>query len=477
MRGAGVTSRLRCTVGSAISDGCALAAAYFIALDLHGDLSRSAFVGDWSLAVMLVAALASFAAFGLYATEVYVSRPLLLRAIVKGAATALIVSAVTVYFVKSPYLSQSRFLLLATFGLFCVMSAVLRLAVWARGYRGWVAGRRPVTLVVGRSARSEVLESRLTDLCGFSRWKEIVCAGGVRDHCAAVEAALDSAAANGRPVQAVVVDAGGMPLQGVLPVVALLRARRCCDVYVLSELAWPLRSTRLLGELFEAPVVRVRRRVPNGAERRAKRVLDVVLSSLGLALLSLPMAAIALAIKVTSPGPLFYRQERVGSTGRSFSFIKFRSMVDGGPPDAHREYVQALIAGDTCACNRGDPEEHASVLKMTEDARVTRVGRFLRRYSLDELPQLWNVLRGDMSLVGPRPPLPYEVDAYSDWHRERLQALPGVSGLWQVSGRSRVTFDEMVFQDLFYATDQSLLCDLAICLRTVPAMINGRGAA
>ena len=114
---------------------------------------------------------------------------------------------------------------------------------------------------------------------------------------------------------------------------------------------------------------------------------------------------------------------------------------------------------------------------MTDDERVTPVGRFLRRYSLDELPQLWNVLRGDMSLVGPRPPLPYEVDAYSEWHRTRLQALPGVSGLWQVGGRSRVTFDEMVFQDLLYATDQSLLLDLAICLRTVPAIINGRGAA
>ena len=142
----------------------------------------------------------------------------------------------------------------------------------------------------------------------------------------------------------------------------------------------------------------------------------------------------------------------------------------------HCEYVRALITGDTERCNRGSLEEHSKVFKLSGDDRVTSVGRFLRRYSLDELPQLWNVLRGDMSLVGPRPPLHYEVDAYTPWHRQRLQAQPGVSGLWQVGGRSRVTFDEMVFQDLFYATNQSPWLDLAICLRTVPAIINGQGA-
>lgn len=478
-----MTSRLRCIVASAIADGIALTAAYFIALAIRGDIGFGRYIlrgtlgTDWSLCVMLVATVVSFTVFGLYTTEVYVYRPLLLRTLVKGAATALIVSAVTVYFVKSPYVNQSRFLLLSTFSLFVLFSAFLRLSIRARGYRRSVDEQKPIVLVVGQSARSEVLECRLSDLCGFSRWKAVVCSGGARDYSLAVTAALDGAAANDRVVQAVIVDAGGMPLQGVLPVVEQVRARRCCEVYVLSELASPLRSTRLLGELFEAPVVRVRRRVPNGAERRAKRVLDVALSALGLAVLALPMAVIAAAIKLSSPGPLFYCQERIGLRGRAFRFVKFRSMVVGAHEERHREYVEALIAGDTLECDRGDPEEHCRVLKMTDDERVTPVGCFLRRYSLDELPQLWNVLRGDMSLVGPRPPLPYEVDAYSEWHRTRLQALPGVSGLWQVGGRSRVTFDEMVFQDLLYATDQSLLLDLAICLRTVPAIINGRGAA
>jgi exopolysaccharide biosynthesis polyprenyl glycosylphosphotransferase len=461
----------------------ALTAAYFIAVALRSDTSfgrdllRGTVVTDWSLCVMLVATAVSFTAFGLYTTEVYVHRPLLFHTLVKGVATALIVTAVTMYFVKSPYVNQSRFLLLGSFGLFALLSTLLRLSIGARVYQRKVAEQKPLVLVVGQSARSEVLKSRLNDLRGFSRWKTVICPGGAREYPLAVKTALDGAAANGRVVQAVIIDAGGMPLQSVLPVVEQVRARRCTEAYVLSELAWPLRPTRLLGELFEAPVVRVRRRMPNGAERRVKRVLDILFSSLGLAALAVPMGAIAAAIKLSSPGPLLYSQERIGLRGRTFRFVKFRSMVVGDHEERHRQYVQALIAGDTEGCDQGDPEEHVRVLKMTEDEHVTPMGRFLRRYSLDELPQLWNVLRGDMSLVGPRPPLPYEVDAYNNWHRQRLQALPGVSGLWQIGGRSRVTFDEMVFQDLFYAADQSLLLDLAICLRTVPALINGRGAA
>jgi lipopolysaccharide/colanic/teichoic acid biosynthesis glycosyltransferase len=222
--------------------------------------------------------------------------------------------------------------------------------------------------------------------------------------------------------------------------------------------------------------VRVRRHPANGLERRVKRALDVALSCLALVILAVPMAVIAVAIKLTSPGPVFYRQERIGQQGRGFDFVKFRTMTTGDHEDVHRDYWLAVIAGDIDGCNQGDPEEHVNVLKMMKDDRVTAVGCFLRRYSLDELPQFWNVLRGDLSLVGPRPDLPYAVEVYSDWHREGLQALPGISGLWQVGGRSRVSFDEMVFQDLFYAANQTMLLDLALCLRTAPAIINWRGA-
>jgi lipopolysaccharide/colanic/teichoic acid biosynthesis glycosyltransferase len=207
----------------------------------------------------------------------------------------------------------------------------------------------------------------------------------------------------------------------------------------------------------------------------AQRALDIVGAGLALVLLAPLMAAIALAIKLTSPGPVLFAQERIGRHGRPFTFYKFRSMVADSTAEPHREFVREFINGkgrlrQTFAVGDDAP------YKLADDPRVTRVGRFLRKYSLDELPQFWNVLVGDMSLVGPRPALPYEVDEYRDWHRRRLALLPGVSGLWQIDGRSRVSFDEMVFQDVMYGYARSVLLDVMICLRTLPAALMGRGA-
>ncbi|HEY5169472.1 MAG TPA: sugar transferase, partial [Thermoleophilia bacterium] len=150
-----------------------------------------------------------------------------------------------------------------------------------------------------------------------------------------------------------------------------------------------------------------------------------------------------------------------------------RSMQAGNDASAHRGYVCDLIQNGETACL---DENGVEVYKLPDDERVTRVGRFLRKYSLDELPQLWDVLKGDMSMVGPRPALDYEVAAYKEWHRLRLRVTPGISGLWQISGRSRVSFDQMVFQDVMYGYNQSLLTDVSICLRTIPAVLMGRGA-
>jgi lipopolysaccharide/colanic/teichoic acid biosynthesis glycosyltransferase len=159
--------------------------------------------------------------------------------------------------------------------------------------------------------------------------------------------------------------------------------------------------------------------------------------------------------------------------GRIFLFYKFRSMRMGSDDAPHREYQQRYIAGSPEA-NLGDQEQ--PVYKLASDARVTRVGRVLRRLSLDELPQLLNVLRGDMSVVGPRPPIPYEVEAYDLWHRKRLDMKPGLTGLWQVSGRNRLPFEEMVRLDLYYIENWSLLLDIKIILRTLPVMLRGDDA-
>ena len=206
-----------------------------------------------------------------------------------------------------------------------------------------------------------------------------------------------------------------------------------------------------------------------------KRLIDIAGSSL-LAIVCAPLfLAIALAIKLSSKGPILFRQQRVGQYGQCFTFLKFRSMYVNNDHSVHKEYVTKLIA------SRADRElsngKGEGIYKLTNDKRITTVGKFLRRTSLDELPQFLNVLKGDMSLVGQRPPIPYELAAYQTWHRRRLlEVKPGITGLWQVTGRSRVKFDEMVRLDLRYATSWSPWLDLKILIRTPIAVIRGSGA-
>ena len=206
-----------------------------------------------------------------------------------------------------------------------------------------------------------------------------------------------------------------------------------------------------------------------------KRGIDVLGSALLLLALSPILAAIALAIKLTSKGPVIFEQERLGQFGAKFKCLKFRTMYTNNDPKIHREYVRNFIAGQTKAAESNGSEP--AVYKLTNDPRVTAIGRFLRKTSLDEFPQFWNVLRGEMSLVGPRPPVSYEFEMYDYWHRRRvLELKPGVTGLWQVNGRSRTCFDDMVRLDLRYSQTWSLWLDLKILLATPLAVVAGNGA-
>ena len=206
-----------------------------------------------------------------------------------------------------------------------------------------------------------------------------------------------------------------------------------------------------------------------------KRSIDIFGSLLALIAFSPILAIIALAVKLTSKGPVFFKQQRVGQNGKCFTFLKFRSMKVGNDSGVHEEYVKKLIAGQ--AERKSADGNGEGVFKLTNDHRITRVGAFLRRTSLDEMPQFVNVLTGDMSLVGPRPAIPYEVAAYRTWHRRRvLEVKPGITGLWQVNGRSRVTFDEMVRLDLRYARAWSPWMDIKILLLTPRAVLMGEGA-
>jgi lipopolysaccharide/colanic/teichoic acid biosynthesis glycosyltransferase len=204
-----------------------------------------------------------------------------------------------------------------------------------------------------------------------------------------------------------------------------------------------------------------------------KRTLDVIGSALALIACSPVFVVLAVAIKLTSEGPVFFRQQRVGERALPFVLLKFRSMRVATDPAIHREYVRNFIAGKVEA----EAAKENCVYKITNDPRITWIGKVMRRASLDELPQFWNVLLGDMSLVGPRPPIPYETEAYAPWHRRRfLEVKPGITGLWQVRGRSRTTFDEMVRLDLEYAKSWSPVADLRILLQTPRAVLSGDGA-
>ena len=206
-----------------------------------------------------------------------------------------------------------------------------------------------------------------------------------------------------------------------------------------------------------------------------KRAIDIMGSLIGLILSSPIIFLTAITVKTTSPGPIIFRQTRLGMKGNRFSFYKFRSMYCDCDDQIHRQYVADLIQGNLEKINQG--EKDRPLFKMRTDPRITQVGRIIRKISIDELPQFFNVLKGDMSLVGPRPPLPYEVEKYESWHLRRiLEVKPGITGLWQVHGRSQTSFNDMVRMDLRYVQNWSLLFDVKILVKTVKAVLHPNGA-
>jgi len=209
-----------------------------------------------------------------------------------------------------------------------------------------------------------------------------------------------------------------------------------------------------------------------GLNRIVKRGFDIVVAAVMLLIASPILLAAAIAIRIADGSPLLFRQTRIGLHGVPFELLKLRTMRTDCSDAVHRKYVAQWIQTNGAA----QPEAHgATVYKLGNDPRISTLGRWLRRFSIDELPQLFNVLYGDMSLIGPRPAIPYELELYQERHRHRLDAPPGITGLWQVSGRNRLSFEEMVQLDIEYIEDWSLGGDMGILLRTLPAMLQGRG--
>ena len=434
----------------------------------------------WSVAVALVAIVASFLYCGLYKLEAWVSRPLHLQMLLKGTLIAVVIAAAASFTFKAPLVGESRLMVFTAFAVTFVLAALVRIGLLDRVYRRDVRQRPGATVVIGHSPESSILVSRLKELRGYGRILTLEPQDGRRNGFDAEPALLEALAAVRPAPRRVFVDGPSVGHKATFDVIAAACAGGA-DVYIVGRLVNSLDTTRLLMRLFELPVMRVRHdpeATPPprwaGVDRVVKRVFDIVAAVAVLIVLSPAFAVIAIFIKRDSPGPVFFRQERIGRGGVAFEFLKFRTMAVGNDESVHRDYVCALIENGRAACY---DEQGVEVYKLFGDDRVTGVGRFLRKWSIDELPQFWNVLRGDMSVVGPRPALEYEVAVYQPWHRRRLDVLPGVSGLWQVAGRSRVDFDEMVFQDVMYGYNQSLLTDVNICIRTVPAVLVRRGAA
>lgn len=219
------------------------------------------------------------------------------------------------------------------------------------------------------------------------------------------------------------------------------------------------------------PILSLRRCNIRGGNRLAKRAFDVAVASLGLLLVSPLMLVVAALIKLTSKGPVLFSQMRIGENAHPFKFYKFRSMHVDNDDSIHREYTKKLIEEGAAASTEDGGER---IYKIKDDPRLIPIGAFIRKYSIDELPQLFNVIRGDMSLIGPRPPVPYEVDVYREWHRRRFEGPPGITGLWQVSGRNRLSFDEMVKLDIEYLENWSLTRDLKILWRTMGVVLFDR---
>ena len=473
-----VSTRSQLAWGTVAADIVAMVIAYLAAVAVRTFVLSATgvpaprFTLDWSVVVLVVAAVAAFYASGLYELEAYVSRPLHLWTLLKASLVALAVSALSVYVIRADAFDEPRLVLLMTFALFVLLVCIFRLGVLDSLCVAWVRHHRPMSVVFGDSDEALALAGRLSQLRGFDQVERFPAAALDAEMAATLEAAFERRGSADTQAASVFIDSSAASPREVFSAVVAAQAHGA-EVYVVSGLFGSLEGNRMLSKLFESPVIRVRRNFDDARPYPLKRAFDLV-GSTALLLVFLPVIAVlGVIVRVTSPGPVFHRQIRMGRQGAPFEFLKLRSMVTDGDSSIHAEYVQAFMRGTAEAVATGDGGE--LVFKMVDDPRITGIGRFIRKYSLDEIPQFWNVFRGDMSLVGPRPPLPYEVSEYDDWHSLRLGIPMGVTGVWQVEGRSRVSFDEMVLQDLMYAQNMRLLLDVELCLRTVPAMLFGGG--
>ncbi len=464
----------------ALSDALALLAAFALAVNLHdpsGALKSRLFQSGWLAATGLVATLLTVWLLVFRACDLYRLRnggPDELLATFKGCTSAWLLTLILGFLA---HLDLARI----TLGLAYVFSLLL-VSLSRSGCRALI--RRIYTdpkiaiplVIVGFNHVSQYVCDRIVEqmtqyeFLGFvddeassdERYRGYSVLGRLSEleRLAGLHPTLE--------VAIVMPEASPQRLEEIIKLCERLRLRWLVAPWMLQSVTGGFRVD-LVGIV---PLIGPRGSNIEGLNFAIKRAFDLVAATILLTLSAPIMVVAALAIRLFDGPPILFRQLRLGAYGRPFEMLKFRTMKPAASDQTHRAYVADWIRLNRAAVNGADG---SPVFKLANDDRVTRVGRVLRRFSLDELPQLINVLRGDMSLVGPRPALPYELEHYKDWHRRRLEAPPGITGLWQISGRNRLSFEEMVRLDIQYIQEWSLATDLKILMRTVPAMLHGEG--
>ena len=459
--------------------GVAFALAYWLRYrwEVGGPVRQADFepLGTFTLPALLLAGLVMtvFAIRGIYVLPRWIGMLDLTSSIVGGLTTSMAGLILLAYFFR---FNPSRLTFLYAFVISLALLLVKRFAVDRLRHHLWRRGigvQRVLVLGAGTSGR-RIIEGFLSSpMLGYQMVGYLDDGDAVTEMTVGTERGVVRAARLGRLADLEPITAE----MGVSEVVIALAAT---DANAVERLVERCRSANLpfrvvpdlfqlavdrveLGEVAGVPLIGLRDARITGWHDVIKRLMDVTISAAVLVIGAVPMLVLAWAIRRDSPGPVLCHQRRVGKDARSTRVTKFRTMVDGAA-----EQWEALVE----ATDGADPRR----FKVTDDPRRTRLGRWMRRWSLDELPQFWDILRGRMSLVGPRPALPSEVAHYEEWHKQRFLVRPGLTGLWQVNGRSNLTFDEMVRLDLYYAEHWSPWLDAKVLLRTIPAVLSGRGA-
>jgi exopolysaccharide biosynthesis polyprenyl glycosylphosphotransferase len=420
-----------------------------------------------ALALLIGVAMTSFAQRGLYRLRRSTQWLDEVGIIIAGTTVAVSI-LVMIFYIFRPGITSRAMLFYAWLGIIILLSVtrlVIRWVIAARRRRGYGLARVLVVgaghvgkMVMQQIAGRPGLGYRLVGFCDDVSWAQRASFG--RFHCLGSVDGLASVVAE-HQVDEVVIALPSVHHQKILQIVSLC-TQRDVEFRLVPDTFDLTLGTLEVDDIAGIPLIGLRETALHGFNLWVKRAIDIVVSMAALVVAGPIMLAVAIAVKLDSPGPVFIPQERVGAGGRRFRIFKVRSM-----------FVDAAQRLDEL---RTQNEAGGPTFKMRHDPRRTRVGRLIRRLSLDEVPQLWNVLVGDMSLVGPRPPIPHEVEQYDEWHKRRLEVTPGLTGLWQVSGRSDLPFDEMVMLDLYYIENWSLTLDLKIILQTFPAVLSMRGA-